>query len=145
MKDTHTVKPLGCQRRPATRHTREQFSRLDINGLVLYRCYGLDGTLMYIGKTCNLQRRITQHRSETPWWFAVETMLIQRYRNRNVLHQDELRAINAEQPFFNQQGKGRRCAIVGTGHGVPLWMQNHEYDEVRRAENDMFVFPQFAG
>lgn len=127
-----------------TRIDREQFNEPDVDGPVLYRCYGLDGTLMYIGQSRNLRRRILDHRRDKPWWFAVEYLLLQHYRNPKVLRQDELRAIFTERPFFNIHGKGRRAAIMGTGNGVPIFAQGNTYDEVRRAEKDVVVFPQFA-
>lgn len=139
------MKPLGCQRRPSTRIERHQLNNPGIEGLVLYRCYGLDGTLMYIGQTLDLQKRIQHHRRYSPWWFAVEHLTTQSHSNRNVLKQDELQAIYAEQPFFNKQGKGKKGAFTLASHRrtVPLWAQTGIYDEVRRADGDVIVFSQF--
>jgi hypothetical protein len=137
--------PLGCQRRTKTRIEREQFGNPEIEGLVLYRCYGLDGTLMYIGQTGNLKHRIQYHRRYAPWWPAVEYLTTQSHSNRNILKQDELQAIYAEQPFFNWQGKGRMGAFTLASHRrtVPLWAQTGQYDEIRLADGDILVFPQF--
>jgi hypothetical protein len=111
--------------RPTTQIHRHQFGQCDIDGLVLYRCYGLDGTLMYIGQTNNLKRRIAHHRSQSPWWFAVENIAIEQHRNRRTLRQNELRAITKEWPFFNQHGKGyRQVLAIGLSDrwpGLPLW------------------------
>jgi hypothetical protein len=80
---------------------RSQFTRLAIPGLILYRCYGLDGTLMYIGQTTNLRNRIDGHQER--WWFAVEHIAIQHYTDRAKLAYAERRAIWMENPYFNQQ------------------------------------------
>ncbi len=133
--------------RPVKQIHRSDFADPQINGLVLYRCYGLDGTLMYIGHTGNLRQRIQYHQYHRPWWFAVERISIQRYRNARVLRQDELRAIYTENPHFNEVGKGRRVAATFlTGcSGQPVFRGSDvsNYPEVSRGEDETFVFPQF--
>ena len=110
--------------RPTTRIDRESFHSPHIDGLVLYRCYGLDGTLMYIGQTSNLRNRInTSHRHKMPWWNAVEYITVQQYSNRESLRYAERRAIWMEEPFFNQQRYNRSQL---SGPTAPLWNRQRQ-------------------
>lgn len=121
--------------RRETHIPQECFRNTDIDGLVLYRCYGLDGTLMYIGQTENLRRRIKEHRCKSPWWSAVEHITVQFYRSHTVLRQDELRAITIEEPHFNKHGKGRNAvlavALSDGRDGRSLWSDGNTFAVVR--------------
>jgi hypothetical protein len=126
------VKAFGFQRRPPICLDRAEFRNPHIPGPVLYRCYGLDGTLLYIGQTGNLHQRIQHHRYQSVWWFAVERIVVQRYRSRVVLLQDERQAITVEQPYFNR----RRAALredalrFGGRRAIPLWSASSTLGQV---------------
>jgi len=100
--------------KPTIRIGRDRFHRPDVTGLVLYRCYGLDGTLMYIGRTKNLRNRLAAHRADKPWWSSVEYITAEPHDNLKVLRYNERRAIWMEEPFFNQMHYGRK-QISGRG------------------------------
>lgn len=67
----------------------------------LYRLYGADGTLLYIGVTDNPDRRFKQHRDTKPWWPQVAQKTIEWRPSRVVALADEADAIRAEAPVYN--------------------------------------------
>lgn len=86
----------------------------------LYRCYDDAGTLLYIGCTSNVKRRMSAHRAgkqAASRWLAV-TMT--RYevegpiRGRDAARRAEHAAIQTEQPLFNFQCRN--------GIGIAAWM-----------------------
>lgn len=72
-----------------------------MNGRVcVYRLFGQDGTLLYIGKTGNLAARRRQHAASKPWWLDVWREEVQWYATREQAGVAEERAILAEQPKY---------------------------------------------
>jgi hypothetical protein len=82
---------------------------------VLYRFYDFTGTLVRVGKTGDLRARIGAYLYEDSkkprdeqWWDTVAFILIQRYRNPDILHHAEQHAIATEHPVFNEVGRRPR-------------------------------------
>jgi len=75
---------------------------------VVYRLYGFDGSLLYIGssKRGGIERPLG-HRARS-WWPLVDTSrtLIEHFEHELQARAFESAAIRAEQPEFNVQGKG---------------------------------------
>lgn len=69
----------------------------------LYRFYGAGGTLLYIGITNSLPRRLTQHNDKKPWWLGVSTVKVEHYPSREAVLEAEKRAIIAERPLYNEK------------------------------------------
>lgn len=67
----------------------------------LYRCYGADGALLYIGITCRGYDRFDNHRRGTTWWPEVASHTIQTYENRADAQLAERQAIYREKPRYN--------------------------------------------
>lgn len=68
---------------------------------ILYRLYGADEALLYVGITRNMERRMTQH-SRKPWWPEVVTKDACAYRTRTAAAQAEHAAIMTEGPRHNR-------------------------------------------
>lgn len=67
----------------------------------VYRCFDVDGHLLYIGRTGSPRRRVTNHRSTTSWWPEVARMSWERHKDAELA---ELLAIVNEHPRYNVAG-----------------------------------------
>jgi predicted GIY-YIG superfamily endonuclease len=67
----------------------------------LYRFFGADGTLLYVGITNNPSRRFSQHGVQREWWLEVETIRMERHPDRESVLLAEKRAIQEERPRYN--------------------------------------------
>lgn len=68
----------------------------------LYRFYGGDGALLYVGITNNPSNRFTQHAHDKPWWHAVCRIEIETHPTREEVLEAERLAIQAEKPLHNK-------------------------------------------
>ncbi|HEY1127263.1 MAG TPA: hypothetical protein VGF83_05840 [Actinomycetota bacterium] len=71
----------------------------------LYRFFGEDAVLLYVGITGNLPRRLGEHSSDKPWWLQVQHVTTSHYRSREEAATAELAAIRTEHPRFNVAGR----------------------------------------
>lgn len=79
----------------------------------IYRCYDAEGTLLYIGCTVNVSNRISAHQhgtgsSKASKWLAacmVRFEIEGPFDGREAGRDAEGRAIKAERPLFNYQGR----------------------------------------
>lgn len=77
----------------------------------LYRFFGADGSLLYVGISLQPFRRMGQHRSDKSWWGEVATVAIERHPDRPSVLAAERRAIKAENPRYNVVHAGRRSRL----------------------------------
>lgn len=71
---------------------------------VVYRCFDVDGRLLYVGCTSNLERRLTKHRtqpSSRTWYPRLNRVKARIYPTRHAAMWAETVAIRTEQPLFN--------------------------------------------
>jgi predicted GIY-YIG superfamily endonuclease len=80
-------------------------SPLEPKPTTLYRFYASDGTLLYIGVAGNPGRRFEQHRGEKPWWGDVARVRLEHLESREAALEAESKAIKAEHPRYNIQGR----------------------------------------
>lgn len=98
---------------------------LDRPGWV-YVCYAADDEILYIGATCDLERRLADHRYRKPWW--REVVRVQEYPMETLreARERERRAIGSISPPHNTHHKHcgedgswtSRAARRGTYHRV---------------------------
>lgn len=70
--------------------------------LVLYRFYGDDGALLYIGKTIAVRERLSQHKTTAAFFELVRNVTLTRgFTSDAELCRAETAAIRAERPRFN--------------------------------------------
>lgn len=78
----------------------------------IYRLYDINGGLLYIGSTVNVERRVREHRRK-PWWIRVTDVQIEGpvgdYRQAR---RREDAAITAECPVYAMNG--RQVGIYAT-------------------------------
>lgn len=73
----------------------------------VYRLYGVDGTLIYIGSAYDPVGRFRQH-EDAPWWTLVARFTEEWHPSRAAAYAAESEAIRAERPRYNIAGLRRR-------------------------------------
>jgi excisionase family DNA binding protein len=73
----------------------------------LYRCYGDDGRLLYVGMTDNVERRLQSHRVDKSAWFEhLANITVEQHPDRISAEAAERNAIRSERPLYNVSGSG---------------------------------------
>lgn len=67
----------------------------------LYRLFGADNELLYVGITNNPERRLDHHRARKPWWREVTMRVVEWYDDRPAAERAERKAIQTEGPRYN--------------------------------------------
>jgi hypothetical protein len=121
----------------------------------LYRFYGADDTLLYVGITINPGRRMEKHRNTQPWWTDVARIEMEQHPDLGTLRAAEREAIETEKPLHNVRMNGRPVDLALTWlcdacgepiaddegyitvnyaeiHAYDRW--NEEFDEKQRAK-----------
>lgn len=70
----------------------------------LYRVYGSQGDLLYLGITGDLDRRFTGHRGTSDWWPLMRKCIVRTYACRDAAIAVEARAIRLLAPRHNVEG-----------------------------------------
>lgn len=85
--------------------TRIFMSRQGLEALpgsyVLYRLYDSEGRLLYVGQSCNLIQRLSDHQNTKSWWPQVSRIEFEYHHERPMLA--EATAIAVEHPAHNIQ------------------------------------------
>lgn len=71
----------------------------------LYRCFNIDGDLIYVGVAVDPERRWKYHAFRTPWWREVKERQVEWHENRQKALNAELAVIQTESPKYNVMGK----------------------------------------
>lgn len=69
----------------------------------LYRLYGEEETLLYVGMSMNLPARMTQHKVQKVWWQSVRHITVDHFDSRRAVLDAEREAIQSERPLWNIQ------------------------------------------
>ena len=69
----------------------------------LYRFYGDDGALLYVGISANPAARFARHSDDKAWWEEVRGIGMEPYPDRDSVLAAEARAIEVERPRYNLQ------------------------------------------
>lgn len=67
----------------------------------VYRIYGADSELLYVGITKDFGARWAQHAAKQPWWPEVARQTVDWHESREAALAEEARAIKAEGPRHN--------------------------------------------
>ncbi|MFG3702407.1 hypothetical protein ACGF5C_31670 [Micromonospora sp. NPDC047620] len=87
----------------------------------LYRFFGEDGALLYVGITATLPARLVKHRDDKPWWNEVARITVTHHADRESVLAAELDAIKAECPRYNiQHNTGFSGSEIGR-RKAPTW------------------------
>ncbi|WP_371097145.1 hypothetical protein [Streptomyces sanglieri] len=77
----------------------------------VYRLWGINGDLLYIGSSYDPQRRYQEHRDK-PWWPQVARRTEEWQESRANAYRAELKAIAAENPQHNVYGTDRETEAM---------------------------------
>jgi predicted GIY-YIG superfamily endonuclease len=69
----------------------------------VYWLWAVDGRLLYIGMTNDVERRMEQHAADKSWWPQVASRTVRWYRSRPVAERAEEAAIRRDRPYFNDR------------------------------------------
>jgi len=83
----------------------------------LYRFYGANGDLLYVGISRNALARMVQHKATQPWWPEVANMTVEHHEaSRAAMLAMERRTILVERPRYNvHHGTARRRSPTDSG------------------------------
>jgi predicted GIY-YIG superfamily endonuclease len=70
--------------------------------VALYRAYGADDTLLYVGITTNPAQRWKEHFCEKPWWREVSRKTVEWYDSRELAGRAEAVVVRDEKPAYNR-------------------------------------------
>lgn len=79
-----------------------------IDNTTLYRIYGHDDSLLYIGISGNPGRRFKEHQGNQPWWGEASNASFEHFETRLEAEQAEPLAIQSEFPKYNKVHNGSR-------------------------------------
>lgn len=84
----------------------------------LYRLFGKDDHLLYVGVATNPDVRWASHSHSKPWWPSVERRAVEWHESRAGAERAELAAIRTEKPLHNVVGTPA-AAISAAGGKTP--------------------------
>lgn len=67
----------------------------------VYRLFDSSGALLYVGISCNPEKRFRAHRNEKDWWQEVDGISIEWFESRHKASLAEAHAIGTEGPLYN--------------------------------------------
>lgn len=93
----------------------ERCALSDFEGQAVYHCFDDEGLLLYVGRTCDLERRLTNHgdyrRQSNRWWPLVGEVRAFTYPDEQSAKAAEESAIRRLQPLFNIELNPAACRI----------------------------------
>ncbi|MFD3749726.1 GIY-YIG nuclease family protein [Streptomyces cyaneofuscatus] len=81
----------------------------------VYRLFGVDGQLLYVGLGRNPMNRWSSHAEQHPWWPSVATFTVVWYPTRPEAAAAEKAAIKSEAPVHNVHSTVRHGLVTGAG------------------------------
>jgi predicted GIY-YIG superfamily endonuclease len=80
----------------------------------LYRFFAVEGELLYVGITDDLDRRSREHKQNSSWFSRVVDASVVRYPNRVAAAAAEHAVVAMECPIFNRvfQREGRELQVM---------------------------------
>lgn len=86
-------------------HEELRRTRGQVDGpTTLYRIFGEDGSLIYVGISAHPVQRIKEHSKAKPWWGEVANVTMEHFPTRRDARRAEDSAILSEMPIHNIQG-----------------------------------------
>ena len=69
-----------------------------------------DGKILYIGQTCDFDKRMSAHK-EKHWWKSVSKICLERHHCKKLAYEREQILIKRLSPKYNKQGRRRRKIV----------------------------------
>src|SRR4051794_31971550 len=86
---------------PAASAALAPYRDCSVNGV--YRLYHCDGSLIYVGFTCDPLQRFRQHAKTKDWWMEVDHILVVPFGSERDARLTERQIIRDERPLYNIQ------------------------------------------
>jgi excinuclease UvrABC nuclease subunit len=80
----------------------------------LYRHFGEDGSLLYVGVSLSTLQRLGQHKDHSTWFKKIRRVEIQQFDSREAALAAEREAILAEKPYYNIHHKAKTQLVLPT-------------------------------
>lgn len=87
----------------------------------VYRLYGHDGELVYVGMTVNIERRLADHERGSFWWPHVARTAVVWYDTRPEADAAESEAVAAEKPLYNMRKQAPGPVAGAPPAGAAPW------------------------
>jgi predicted GIY-YIG superfamily endonuclease len=91
----------------------------------LYRIWGNDGQLLYVGISKSALSRLGQHLTEKPWAADIVNVTIETFPTRELAAAAEVAAIQSEKPLHNVTHNSKANKIVTS------WFFNHNLTDTQ--------------
>lgn len=114
-------------------------SPLDDRTHALYRFYGDDGALLYVGMTVNPGARWPQHEADKTWWHEVRGITRELYPDRDSVRAAEALAITVENPRYNLQRPRARRRTPTPPRPQIVWLCNVCGDPIENGQGYLEV------
>lgn len=88
---------------------------------VLYRAYGFDQQLLYIGISSNWVKRFDQHAENSQWFHETDYIRLQHFETREQVKKAERLAIQHERPKYNVQYNFSVESIMDHAQKIKFW------------------------
>lgn len=88
-------------REPIIRTVKPAIYRPLPQAVNLYRHFDKDGVLLYVGISTALMRRLSEHRTDAPWFWSIARIDVERHNTVKAAREAEKQAIVKERPLFN--------------------------------------------
>lgn len=79
----------------------------------VYRCYDVEGRLLYVGCTTDPKTRLEAHRKNAWWWFQMSRTRLLVFEDRAYALAKESDAIAGEKPLWNVRGQDYSAFSLG--------------------------------
>jgi predicted GIY-YIG superfamily endonuclease len=86
----------------------------------VYRLYDSSDRLLYVGLSCDVARRLQQHKKTKSWWSDVALIKIKVFDDSEVMKIAEQEAIRLESPLHNSVRFRHDYRILPSGHKVKI-------------------------
>lgn len=74
----------------------------------LYRHWGRNNTLLYVGISLSAVGRLSDHKRDSEWYWEIEKVTCEHYETREEALEAETIAIQQENPKYNKQKKTKK-------------------------------------
>ena len=78
----------------------------------LYRHFDAAGTLLYVGISSHVTKRLLSHKSVARWYYSIATVKVEHFDTYEEAARAETRAIFTESPVHNILGKPKQIKIL---------------------------------
>lgn len=101
----------------------------------VYRLFGTEGVLLYVGIARRIGLRWDQHATSQPWWPDVLQMTVEWYPSRTEAETAEREAIRTEEPKYNVAHYPElRIAATSSRYPASPWIRREQVSEQHLAE-----------